>query len=391
MTISTQGWLDNSVMATVVTEGLLRELARFRATNGCAISIYVDFDPAAAATIPAEKSKFHSRVDEAKKAADARARERGRECRYALEADFERLKAWGDESFDRDGARALAVFASSADDLFRIVPLVEPVVDGWEVGPELWIAPLAGHVGAGTGALVASVSRERGVVYRLHGGRLEEIVDDSDHVPGQHDQGGWSQARYQRHIENIVLHHLKAVSEDLDKTVHNRRPHLVIVAPEELRSEIESALSQEVRETIVGWASAEAHVNETELLQIVRPLLDQARAREDEATLEHWQQERGRGGRAAGGWKQTLEAASDERIDVLLVSEGARHQAWTCPQDGRVYADGGKCPLDGTKLEPRDDAVDLAIHHTVLHGGTVVRFGAGALDDADGIGALLRY
>ena len=53
--------------------------------------------------------------------------------------------------------------------------------------------------------------------------------------------------------------------------------------------------------------------------------------------------------------------------------------------------DGGKCPLDDTKLEPRDDAVDLAIHHTVLHGGTFVRFGAGALADADGIGAILRF
>ena len=54
-------------------------------------------------------------------------------------------------------------------------------------------------------------------------------------------------------------------------------------------------------------------------------------------------------------------------------------------------ADGGKCPLDGTKLEARDDAVDLAIHHTVLHGGTFVRLGAGALADADGIGAILRF
>jgi peptide chain release factor subunit 1 len=378
-------------MATVVTEGLLRELAGFRAANGCAVSIYVDFDPSAAATVPAEKSKFHSRVDEAKKAAAARARERGRECRYALEADFERLKAWGDEDFDRDGARALAVFASSADDLFRIVPLVEPVADGWEVGPELWIAPLAGQLGAGEGALVAVVSRERGLLYRLHEGRLEEIADDTVDVPGQHDQGGWSQARYQRHIENIVLRHLKSVGEEIDKTVHNRRPHLVIVAPEEMRGEIESTLSHEARESIVGWATADAHANEVELLHIVRPLLDEARAREDEATLERWQAERGRGGRAAGGWKQTLEAASDERIEVLLVGEGARHQAWSCPKCGRVYADGGKCPLDGTKLESRDDAVDLAIHHTVLHGGSFVRFGAGALADADGIGAILRF
>jgi peptide chain release factor subunit 1 len=378
-------------MATVVTEGLLRELAGFRAANGCAISIYVDFDPAEASTVPAEKAKFHARVDEAKKLADARGRDRGRDCRFALEADFERIKAWGDDEFDRDGARSLAVFASSADGFFRIVPLVEPVADGSEVGPELWIAPLAGQLGGREGALVAVVSRELGVLYRLREGRLEEIADETEDVPGQHDQGGWSQARYQRHIENIVLRHLKTVGEEIDKTVHNRRPHLVLVAPEELRSEIESKLSQEAREAIVGWTSADAHATELELLELVRPFLDEARARQDEAMLERWQTERGRGGKAAAGWKQTLDAASDARIDVLLVGEGARHQAWWCPKDGRAYADGGKCPLDGTKLEQRDDAVDLAIHHTVLHGGTFVRFGAGALADADGIGAILRF
>ncbi len=76
---------------------------------------------------------------------------------------------------------------------------------------------------------------------------------------------------------------------------------------------------------------------------------------------------------------------------MLLIGEGARRPAWSCPKDGRAYADGGTCPLDGAELEPRDDAVDLAIHQTVLHGGTFVRFGAGALADADGIAALLRF
>jgi peptide chain release factor subunit 1 len=378
-------------MATVVTEGLVRDLAAFHAANGCAISIYVDFDPSAAATIPAEKAKFHARVDEAKKKADARARDRGRDCRYALEADFQRIREWGDNEFDRDGARALAVFASSADGLFRVVPLVEPVADGWEVGPQLWIAPLAGQLGRGEGALVVVVSRERGVVYRLHEGRLQELSDETEEVPGQHDQGGWSQARYQRHIENIVLRHLKTVGEEIDRTVHNRRPHVVVIAPEEMRSELESKLSHEAREAIVGWANADANANEVKLLELARPFIDEAQAREDEAILERWQAERGRRGKAAGGWRQTLEAASDARVEVLLMAEGARHPAWSCPKDGRAYADGGRCPLDGVKLEPRDDAVDLAIHHTVLHGGSFVRYGAGALGDADGIGAILRF
>jgi hypothetical protein len=76
---------------------------------------------------------------------------------------------------------------------------------------------------------------------------------------------------------------------------------------------------------------------------------------------------------------------------VLLLAPGTARAAWRWPQCGRASADGGKCQLDGTKLEPRDDGADLAIHHTLAHGGTVIRVGAGALGDADGIGALLRF
>jgi peptide chain release factor subunit 1 len=378
-------------MATVVTEGLLRELAGFRARNGCAISIYVDFDPSTVPTIPDEKTKFRAIVQEAEKKAEQRAAARGRDCKLALEADFRRINDWGDDEFDRDGARALAVFASSADDLFRVVPLLAPA-EGWEIGPELWIAPLAAQLGQGDGALVAVVSRERGVLYELRDGRLQEVADESEEVPGQHDQGGWSQARYQRHIENIVLHHLKSVGDEIDKTLRGgRRLHMVVVAPDEMRGELEAKLSHEARDAIVGWAHAESHATPSELLQVVRPLLDAARARDDEAALERWQSERGRNNRAAAGWKQTLQAASDGRVAVLLVGDAAQHQAWSCPECGRAYADGGKCPLDGTKLDRRDDAVDLAVHQTVLHGGTVVRLGAGALADADGIGAILRF
>ena len=378
-------------MAAVVTERLLRELAGFRAENGCAVSIYVDFDPSEVPTIPDEKTKFRATVLEAERKAEQRRAALGRDCKLALEADFRRIKDWGESEFDRAGARGLAVFASSADDFFRIVPLLEPA-HGCEIGPELWIAPLAAQVGRGDGALVAVVSRERGVLYELRDGRLQELADETEEVPGRHDQGGWSQARYQRHIENIVLHHLKTVGEEIDRTVRGGGSlHIVVVAPEEMRGEFASKLSHEARDAIVGWTHAESHAGPTELLGIVRPLLDEARARDDQAALDRWQGEHGRNGRAAAGWKQTLDAASDGRVATLLVAEDAHRRAWACPQCGRASADGGKCPFDGAKLESRDDAVDLAIHHTVLHGGTFVRLGAGALADADGIGAILRF
>jgi peptide chain release factor subunit 1 len=376
-------------MATTVTDNVLRDLAGFRADNGCAISIYLDFDPSTTPTIPDVATKFKATLAEAEKLAEEHPR--ARECRMALREDLKRIRDWWDDEFERDGARGLALFASSADGMLRALPLANAVGDLVRIGHTLTVAPLVKELGL-EGDLVVLISRERGSVYRLTGGRLVEVLDESDETPGQHQQGGWSQARYQRHIDNLVQQHLKAVGGEIDKRARRGgAPRIVVVAPEEMRGDFESALATETREAIVGYATAEAHAGPSELLEVVRPLLDEARARDEEALLERWQEAHGRGERSAAGWKQVLDAASDARVSVLLVDETAKREAWECPQDGRGYADGGNCPLDGAKLERVPDGADLAIHQTLAHGGTIVRLGSGALGDASGIAALLRF
>jgi peptide chain release factor subunit 1 len=375
-------------MATAVTTDTLRGLAGFRAANGCAISIYIDLDPSATPTIPDVETKFNSILSETEKTAEGTGKTR--DCRLAIRDDIARIRAWWDDEFQRDGTRAIAIFASSADGFFRALPLADAMGDSVHVGPSLHLAPLAGTLDR-DGALVAFVTRERGSIYRLDGGRLEEVADESSEQPGQHDQGGWSQARYQRHIDNLVQQHLKSVGGALEEHARGGSLRMVVVGPEEMRGDFEAALSNEARAAIVGWASAEAHAGPNELLEVVRPLLDEARARADQETLARFEELHGRGERSATGWKQVLDAASDARVDVLLVEEGAQERAWECPQCGRASADGGACPLDDTKLEERDDAVDLALHHTLAQGGSVVRVGSGALGEAKGIAALLRF
>ncbi|HEY6960368.1 MAG TPA: Vms1/Ankzf1 family peptidyl-tRNA hydrolase [Gaiellaceae bacterium] len=376
-------------MATAVTTDTLRGLAGFRAENGCALSMYIDLDPSAVPTTPDVETKFNSLLAEAEKAAEAGAAN-GRDCRMALRDDLQRIRDWWDDELERGGARGIAIFASSADGFFRALPLADGLGDSVHLGPTLHISPLAGALDR-DGALVAFVSRERGHVYRFENGRLEEVVDESEEQHGQHQQGGWSQARYQRHIDHLVQQHLKTVGGEIDKHLRGRGLQIVVVGPEEMRGDFESALSTEAREAIVGWTTAESHAGPNELIEVVRPLLDEARARSDQQALERFEELHGRGERSAAGWKQVLDAASDARVDVLLVEEGAGARAWECPQCGRASADGGSCPLDGTTLDERDDAVDLALHQTLGSGGSVVRVGSGALGDAKGIAALLRY
>ena len=166
----------------------------------------------------------------------------------------------------------------------------------------------------------------------------------------------------------------------------------MIVSSEETRSALEDTLSNDVSGAVIGWTSAEAHAGASELLQAVKPLVDEWHAREEGVAAERWQEEAGRDGRAASGWEKTLESASDGRVELLLVQEGADRPAWECPSCGRASAEGGSCPLDGTQLEERKNGLDLAVHQTLAHGGTVCTLSARQdLEPVEGIGALLRY
>ena len=262
-----------------------------------------------------------------------------------------------------------------------------------KVGRTFYLAPLVPLIGKGDGVLVAFVGRERGDLYRLRGGRLEELANEFDEQPGQHDQGGWSQARFQRHIEKLVQDHLKDVAATLERLLRRlRRPRVVVVASEETRAELEEELSSEVKDAIIGWASAEAHATPAQLLGTVKPLLERWRAEQETDAVERWREAAGRNGRAASGWAQTLEAASDGRVELLLFHDGADHQAWQCPACGRVAAEPGNCPLDGTQMEESRDGLDLAVHQTLAHGGTVWALRQRQdLDPVEGIGAVLRY
>ncbi len=375
-----------------ITWEQLRELAAFRAENGCAVSLYVNLDPSEAPTAAAVEARVSSQLAEAERLAGERKASTSHAQREGLKADLDRIRRWFDDDFDRQGVRGVAVFAASLDNFWSTLALPSAVPDEVKIAIELYLVPLTLHVGRDA-ALVAAIGRERGQVFRLRGAGLVEIADDSQEVPGRHDQGGQSQGRYERHIENLVGQHLREVADTLDTRVRKLRGVAVaLVGAEDIRSDFEELLSKDVKDCLAGWASAEAHAEGPQLLEAVRPLLDEWWRKREEALLERWREEAGKNGRAAAGWAQTLEAASDGRVELLLVQNGVDQTAYECPKCGRAQTTNGSCPLDGTTMVSRENGVDVAVHKTLAHGGTVhVLHDRQDLESVGGVAALLRF
>jgi peptide chain release factor subunit 1 len=381
-------------VAGSITWEQLRELAAFRAQRGRAVSLYVGLDPSIVPTPGDLAAHTRSLLTRAEREVDEHRDSLSHAERKALAGDLERIAAWFDEEFSREGVRGVAVFAAELAGLFRPLLLPWPVDDDARIAQQLYLAPLVRGVGRGDGAVVAYVGRERGDVYLLRGGQLTPLADETADVPGRHDQGGWSQGRYERHIETIVDRHLRDVADALDRSVRGvRGARVVLVGQEETRAGFESLLSNDVRSALLGWASAEAHVDSSGLLEAAKPLLDDWRVGREDELLARWREEAARSGRAATGWDQTLQAASEGRVELLLVQDGADRAAYVCPACGRAQAQDGSCPLDGTTMQPADTGLDLAVHQTLTHGGTVEVIGEEHrdLEPVGGVAALLRF
>ena len=256
---------------TVSLDGL-RELAGFRAQNGCAISLYVDLDPAVSPTTRETKARVHAMLDAAAKSHGATRAGLAHDVKAALKADFERLVQYFEEEFDRDGAHGLAVFIAGPDNVWSVLALPWKVADAARVADDFLLSPLVPLIGRGNGAIVAVVGREQGRVLALRGGRFEQLADLTEETPGRHDQGGWSQSRYQRHLDNLDLEHYKAVAEELERLYRRLgRPRIIVVGGDEARAEFADVLPTELEEAVIGWTSADSHASDAELGQVVSP------------------------------------------------------------------------------------------------------------------------
>ncbi|MBA2333186.1 MAG: hypothetical protein H0V94_10395 [Actinobacteria bacterium] len=337
--------------------------------------------------------RVQSLLDRAAKSHGTARAELAHEVREGLKADFERLQRFFGEGLDRDGAHGLAVFAAGLDGEWRVLPLSSFVPDSARVADDFLLALLVPLVGRGNGALVAVVNREQGRVLVLSDGRLDELVDRTEDAPSRHDQGGWSQARFQRHIENVAHEHYKRVAAELERVFRRlERPRIVVACSEDVRPEFAAVLQSEVADAVVGWVAVEQHAGPPELLEAVQPILEQWRAGCERELVERWREETGRKARGVAGWRETLEAASDGRVETLLYQDDANRGAFRCPSCGRASVDLETCPLDGVKTDSRDDGLDLAIRLTLAHGGDVHAVEHRRdLDPVEVIGAILRF
>ena len=372
----------------------LRRLSETQLEHPRVLSIYLDLRPSEFATPAARASAVRSLLDQAER----RVRD-GDGLSHADRRDLERSVARARRELEAtvrsaERAQGLAVFASDGAGLLEVVKLPYPVESRMVIDRMPHLQPLTGAVEDGDWC-VALVSRRVARVLRGSPERLVEVEELEDEVHGQHDQGGWSQARYERSVEKEVADHLRRASERLFAHLR-RRPfrYLLVGGPEELVPDFEATLHPYIAERLCGRVEVDVeNTSPDQVRDAARPAMQELERRREREALDRLAEGSASGGRAASGLEAALRALTEQRVEVLLLEEGFSAPGVVCPRCGWIGPQGiDACPADGSPVERRDDVVEAAVQRALQQSAEVraVRHHED-LRQHGGIGALLRF
>jgi peptide chain release factor subunit 1 len=369
----------------------LRRLAEIRLDRPVVLSLYLDLDPTEFATPPARATAVRSLLDEADRQVRDR-RDLPHEERMDLRASLERASSVLEGDLPAEGAQALAIFAAESAELFEVLKLPRPVPSRVAIRRSPLVAPLAG-LARRERWCVALVNRRDARIFRGSPDGLREIEQIHDLVFGQHDQGGWSQARYQRGIEKEKDDHLKHTVEALMKHF-KRRPfeRLIVGGPREVVADFESKLHGYLAERLAGRIDGDVeHSTPEQVLEAVQPRFEELEEEREAEALERL----GEAGRAAIGLENVLRALNERRVDTLVADERYSAEGTSCPSCGWLGPAGERsCPVDETELETLDDLTEAAVELTIQQSAEILavrRRRDELAERAGGIAALLRF
>ncbi len=238
----------------------------------------------------------------------------------SLERDAERIRARVSEI--EPSANGLAVFACSGADLFEAIALAAPIDEHrLYISDAPHVYPLA--------RLIDEYPRYAVLLADTHTARIfvfaSNTLQRAEHVEGtktrRHKMGGWSQARYQRHIENYHQQHVRDVVDTLARIVRDEGIESIVIAGDEvvmplIREELPKDLASKVVDTLQLDIRAPEH-------EVLTATIEAMRGKDAESDRERVDEMLGAyraGGLATVGIEGVRAALELSQVDELLIT-----------------------------------------------------------------------
>jgi len=320
------------------------------------------------------------------------------------------------ESFDRDVERineylagelrpetnGVAIFAcAGADEFFEPVQTIAPIENHrLYIYNQPHLYPLARLMDQYPryAVLVADTNRARLFVF----GRGKALsTDEIQNVRTKGSKvGGWSQMRYQRHLEQYHLQHAKEVADQLERAVREDDiQHIILAGDEVIIPLLKEQFPKAVSDKVVDVLSLAIDAPEHEILNESLAAMREHDMVSDQDKVEQLLNDYRAGGLAVVGSTDTLEALAMGQVEELIIAaqqqnvEGDREDVAVL-SDAEVVEpvvggqDGAVANIDADSVIVAADLVARA-----RQTGARITFieDPALLEEVGGCGAILRY
>jgi peptide subunit release factor 1 (eRF1) len=203
--------------------------------------------------------------------------------RASLERDGEKIRTYL-QTVDAS-ANGLALFACSGADLFEAIPLAAPIIEHrLYISNQPHLYPLARVIDEYPRYAVLVADTHRARMFVVAANAVERATGVESDKTKRHKMGGWSQARYQRNVDNFRTQHAKEAVEVLTRIVRDEQiPSIVIGGDEVVVPMLKRELPKDITERVVEVLPLDIRAPEGEIL---RSSLEALRRQDEQSDRE---------------------------------------------------------------------------------------------------------
>ncbi|CAN5217615.1 hypothetical protein BH24CHL7_BH24CHL7_08930 [soil metagenome] len=255
---------------------VLRLLADWPQVDLPVISAYIDLRPQSAGDNPQVRSGeivLRDQLREAERALEPRT-----PAHESFVADVERINRFiADEALPE--AQGLALFACHGAGRFETVDTSEDLDDEVTVAPLPQLLRLA-RLADEAQAVIALIDTNTLRLFASRSGAIEEVglLDHDNDEYSKHSQGGWSQARFQRHVDEQRASFAELAVEALEGEVRREEADTVVLAGDEVAIPlIRDKLPQNIADMVRGVVRIDMRATLQDVAAEVLPFLEMVR------------------------------------------------------------------------------------------------------------------
>lgn len=279
------------------------------------------------------------------------------------------------------------IFASSQHCFLKTVSIPIKIKDSLIVDSSPYIRPLARIVDEWESFTLLLLNSNYSKIYSINLGKIKDEKSLSSDIMNKHKKGGWSQARFQRLRKGAINAFFSEVEDALKKIADKQ---IVLAGPGQAKMQFKEGLTKDISQRIVATIDVSID-DEKELLKESMNIISELEREKSQDAITQLKEEILKDGLAAYGIEDTLKAAKNGKVELLIVEKDLKIKGFIC-EKCQILKVGSikKCPNckgNVSEVDVIEEILEFSQRTDAL-----IEFTEGEeISNLGHIGALLRY